>query len=192
MPLLCPGHLTPCAQMQRPESGELEQPFVRLTSPFSVLRPGVGVGGGCGAIAVSVGEEIGWDEMKPYRDHSSPQFYSMHNLLFFLEVAKDVLYFLFYKNSCPWVLIMLVYILQENPWIVTALIVLRLFLSLCVCSENYTLWGKLYAQLYIAGGIFWGNSANGVRRPSPSHRAQLILSHMHLGLYALEGLHLSH
>ena len=35
-----PGHLTPCAQMQKPESGVLEQPLVRLNSPFSALRPG--------------------------------------------------------------------------------------------------------------------------------------------------------
>lgn len=37
---------------------------------------------------LSVGEEIGLNEMKPYQNHSSPHFYSMHNLLFFWKSWK--------------------------------------------------------------------------------------------------------
>lgn len=74
-----PGHLVLCAWMWRPQSGELEKPFVRLTSPFSARRPW----GCCDDIAVCLWEEIGLNEMKPYQNHSTPHFYSMHNLLFF-------------------------------------------------------------------------------------------------------------
>ena len=44
----------------------------------------------------------------------------------------------------------------------------------------------MYAQLYIAGGNFWVNNLNGLRKPPPSHRAQLILSRMRLVLYAVK------